>query len=43
MVSSAVNMSTHELVRALARIKREHSGDPEYEALRKELPRTWPV
>lgn len=43
MVSSAVDMPKQELVRALARIKKEHSGDPEYEALRKELPKTWPV
>ena len=43
MVSSAVSMSKQELVRALARIKKEHAGDVEYEALRKELPKTWPM
>ncbi len=43
MVSSAVDISRQELVRALARIRKEHAGDPEYEALRKELPKTWPV
>lgn len=43
MVSSAVNMSKEELTRTLARIKREHAGDPEYEDLRKALPKTWPV
>ncbi len=43
MVSSAVNMSQPGLVRALARIKRQHSGDPEYRELRKALPKAWPV
>jgi hypothetical protein len=43
MVSSAVNMSKAELVRALARIKREHASEPEYRELRKALPKTWPV
>lgn len=43
MVSSAVSMSKAELVRALARIKREHASDPEYMELRKALPKSWPV
>lgn len=43
MVSSAVSMSRSELVRTLARIKKEHAGDPEYEELRKALPKAWPV
>lgn len=43
MVSSAVSMSKSELVRALARIKREHGGDPEYQELRKAFPKTWPL
>ncbi len=43
MVSSAVKTSKAELVRALARIKREHAGDPEYEELRRALPKSWPV
>ncbi len=43
MVSSAVGMSKAELVRTLARIKREHGHDPEYKALRKVFPRIWPV
>ena len=43
MVSSAVNMSKAELVRALARIKKEHAGDPEYEELRSSLPKAWPM
>ena len=43
MVSSAVKMSKAELVRALARIKRERADDPGYKALRKALPKTWPV
>jgi len=43
MVSSAVGMSKAELVKALARIKREHSGDTEYKTLRKEWPKSWPM
>ncbi len=43
MVSSAVGMSTAELVKALARIKRERADDAEYKALRKEWPRSWPM
>ena len=43
MVSSAVNMSRTELVRALARIRSEHADDPQYKELRKELPKTWPA
>ncbi len=43
MVSSAVEMSKAELVKALARIKRERSDDPEYKALRKAWPKSWPM
>ena len=43
MVSSAVNMSKAELVKALARIKREHADDAEYKELRKEWPKSWPM
>ena len=43
MVSSAVKMSKAELVKTLARIKREHAEDPEYKQLRKEWPKSWPM
>ena len=43
MVSSAVGMTKAELVKALARIKREHADDGEYQRLRKEWPRSWPM
>lgn len=43
MVSSAVDMSKAELVRALARIKREHADDAEYKKLRKVFPKDWPI
>lgn len=43
MVSSAVKMSKAELVMTLARIKREHSSDPEYKEMRKEWPKSWPM
>jgi hypothetical protein len=43
MVSTALEMSEDELIRALARIRREHVDDPAYKELRKDLPRSWPV
>ena len=43
MVSSAVGMSKHEVVRALGRIAREHAADPEYQTLRKPFPKAWPM
>jgi hypothetical protein len=43
MVSSAVGMTKQELVRALARIARDHADDAEYRALRKPFPKTWPM
>ena len=43
MVSSAVDMTRAELVKALARIKGEHADDPEYKELRKEWPKSWPM
>jgi hypothetical protein len=43
MVSNAIGMSKTELVKALSRIKRERSDDPEYKTLRKEWPKTWPM
>ncbi len=43
MVSSAVSMSKSELVRALARIAREHASDPTYKAMRRAFPKSWPM
>jgi hypothetical protein len=43
MVSSAVEMSKQELIRALARIARESADDPEYKELRKPFPKNWPM
>ncbi len=43
MVSSAVEMSRAELVKALGRIKQQHADDPEYKRLRKEWPKSWPM
>lgn len=43
MVSSAIDMKLSDLVRALERIRLEHGDDPEYRALRKVFPKTWPM
>jgi type III secretory pathway component EscU len=43
MVSNAVKMSQKEVIAALKRLRSEHSGDPEYKKLRKELPKEWPI
>lgn len=43
MVSSAVDMDTEEVIRALDRLRANHGDDPEYKRLRKDLPKDWPV
>jgi hypothetical protein len=43
MVSSAVNMTDEEVLRALRRLHKFHSDDPEYKNLRKDLPHDWPI
>ncbi len=43
MVSSALSIDNVELVRALARIKRDHSNDPAYLEIRPALPAEWPM
>jgi hypothetical protein len=43
MVSNAVKMSQDEIVAALKRLRANHSDDPEYKKLRKELPKEWPI
>jgi hypothetical protein len=42
MVSNTVKMDQQEVVAALKRLKTNHSDDPEYKRLRKDLPKTWP-
>ena len=43
MVSNAVKMSEKEVIAALKRLRAEHSDDPQYEKLRKDLPKEWPI
>jgi hypothetical protein len=43
MVSNAVKMSEKEVIAALKRLREEHSDDPQYKKLRKDLPKEWPI
>jgi hypothetical protein len=43
MVSNTLKMDQKEVVAALKRLKADHSDDPEYKKLRKDLPKGWPV
>lgn len=43
MVSSALKMGLQELLRTLARLKREFGDNEEYRAWRLEFPKDWPL
>jgi len=43
MVSNSLNMDLEELLGALKRLKRAFSDTPEYKAMRKEVPKDWPM
>jgi len=43
MVSNSLKMDQGEVVAALKRLRANHSDDPEYQRLRKDLPRSWPI
>jgi hypothetical protein len=43
MVSNTLKMNQKEIVAALKRLKADHSDDPEYQRLRKDLPKNWPI
>jgi hypothetical protein len=43
MVSNAVKMSHQDVIAALKRLRAQHSDDPEYKKLRKDLPKEWPI
>ena len=43
MVSNAVKMDQKDVVAALKRLKAKHSDDPEYNKIRQDLPREWPI
>ena len=43
MVSNSVKQNQKEVVAALKRLHAQHSDDPEYKKLRKDLPKEWPI
>ncbi|HVO91628.1 MAG TPA: hypothetical protein VMT22_02255 [Terriglobales bacterium] len=43
MVSNAVKMDEQAVVAALKRLRAQHSDDPHYKQLRKDLPAEWPI
>jgi len=43
MVSNSLKISQQEVAAALKRLRADHSDDPEYKKLRKELPKSWPM
>jgi hypothetical protein len=43
MVSSAVDMTDEEVLRALKRLCKLHSDDPEYKRLRRDRPQDWRI
>jgi chromosome segregation ATPase len=43
MVSNSLKISQEEVVKALDRLRREKDDNPEYQKLRKDLPKSWPV
>jgi len=43
MVSNSLKLTEEEVVAALKRLRREHGRDADYQALRKDLPKEWPI
>ena len=43
MVSNSLKIDQPEITEALARLRREQADNPEYQKMRRELPRDWPV
>jgi hypothetical protein len=43
MVSNTLGMTLQELLETLERIRREYGDTPEYQALRRDLPASWPL
>ncbi len=43
MVSNSLDLDLDELLAALARLRRDHAGTPEYQELRRDLPAGWPI
>ena len=43
MVSNTLRMDLQDLVDALKRLKKQFSKDPEYQEIRRDLPKDWPM
>ncbi|MGH7827919.1 MAG: hypothetical protein ACREQ7_22430 [Candidatus Binatia bacterium] len=43
MVSNTLQMKQGELVKALERLRKKYGANPEYQKLRKDLPKDWPL
>jgi hypothetical protein len=43
MVSNTLKIAQKEVLAALKRLKANHSDDPEFKKLRKDLPKEWPI
>jgi len=43
MVSNSLNIALQELLDTIRRMRKEHGGSPDYQKLRKELPKDWPL
>jgi hypothetical protein len=43
MVSNSLKISQQDIVTALKRLKREQADNPEYQKVRRDLPKNWPV
>jgi hypothetical protein len=43
MVSNSLKISQEEVMAALKRLRAGRSDDPEYQKLRKDLPKSWPI
>ena len=43
MVSNSVKMDQQKVVAELQRMRAAHGDDPDYKALRKDLPTDWPI
>ena len=43
MVSNSLKISQKEIVAALKRLHAQHSDEPEYKKIRKDLPKEWPI
>jgi hypothetical protein len=43
MVSNSLKISQQEIIKALKRLRREQSDNPEYRKLRRDLPEEWPI